>query len=1259
MGWRSFAQSVLLVLVCAAGVSGDANRWQGTDSAWTRGANWSAGKAPAAGDGREVVIGGGLKAYPVLAGDATVDGGLRIERGATLTLAGHTLTVARGTIDMDTNRDPRKGRGLTVLGTLDASGRESRVRLARGDFENGGKVTGALALEIDGCLYDVSVTAGGAQLASLRLGASAYPYRVFLKDNVAVAGDLVLAGGHLFTSAQKAVHVQGDLVFAAGAGRARLSLPGELFLDGTIRSDGSADCDGAYTGWVRMRGAGDQTITPGGLLPPIRIGKASGKVSVSADLATSGLHIMPGNTLVAGEGCRLIFGSGTPEWHFDPEGKLIVRNYVPWRTSRDLINEGTLSGRVPFVLRLNVEQCAWEVSGVYAFERRAPADDTLKNPTAGNLSVNRPDSRLRLEGGKLLLDKERVGSKARGGGADEALLDMVDRSVARLTGLKARKAAAPAAALTAGNVAPYAWVRAAPSVGLSLRRVTDGSTRTGAGFRPGVMVGGTYEFVLPQPATISRVRIFQGHLFAISYLLYADTTGNGTCDTILASSHAGAPGVWLDHAFGPTKVYRLKMRATEGQRGWERSFPELCEFEIYADAATAKALAAETRRPGVPADAAWLKMGEAVAGERAPVAPEARVLRSVMVDLWMFGIHPNVEFKFKHLRDYGPLKEMIRNLKDLGANAVTLFIEADPHAFWPSANFKSITNTAPAKAEAPAVEIKEEEAPLVPGLEGLDEGERKTPAKAKAAAKAVKPTGRDLLREFCEAMHEAGFPVYILFRGSIMDAYTGPPSDVACRYWVWRQEAPWRRLFEEIAARGVDGIYVCADEEYWGPFDVRGKVGEDDAYRVAFEKRWGCELPKGWKDTENYRKHILFHYEQVARLLGNLSAAVKAKNPRILTMANMGSHAISCNNRMTYGSAYDVMGHEAGLDFIGTDYVPEQMRTFVGSAANRQATMVLGFGGDGAGVRCVMQGAGLINYYRYNYIYLYKTADRLRREFGLIEGLARWGVREARAPRKIAVLLSRASEDWWDLAHGVFWLGWSIPGKQGFWSDRIATELLSHLGYPFDVYYLDWPKDLKELGRYKLIVLPFPYAVSGEAAEAVARGRAAGAKVLIVNRQGEVNEVGTKWERPALADMIERGSAKGDVVYLKDDLVTIESSAGYPASMKKTIDGLLGEERPGFFDAHGRDVEMLMLEHDAGTKIVTVTNRGEGEASVEVGVNVPEGRYAVTALSTREPGVERRVTLGGKAVVARAALARFALKLGAGETVALHVTAAR
>ncbi|HPD17112.1 MAG TPA: hypothetical protein PLE19_19385 [Planctomycetota bacterium] len=1224
-----------LSLLPACGLAAG-NIWQGgsqngpTD--WEVPANWSARKVPAAGDGADVLIPSGLDDYPALTQDAAVGGSLRLAAGASLILHGHSLTVgasARDTPDgPDTAWTPKTPYGLVIEkdAQLDASQDQPTLSLGLGGLVNDGTVSGNPVVRVAGVFHGFVLRLGDLQPAALHLARSPYPYPVRLAGKAAVAGKVEIAGGELIVEKDAALAIEGDLVFSGKTGPACLTPHGTVRLLGDLRSEGSARVLGGAEGWVTLAGEKDQAIRPGGLLPPLRLEKPGGKVALAGDLHCAGLFIAPGNALRLAAGQRLLLGTTAPEWRLDPADKNIVKTWRPHRNCRDLVNQGALLGSpaVPFTLFAHVGGKAYAVSGLYSFARQAaePKEGEPAQPTAGlhagDLSLNRPDSRLAIRDGELFLDGQPA---ARAKKADELDAALEGDGRARLTDLKLTLlppdapvggASLPREGPSRGpetarlqNVAPFVKaIRPSPSVGQSVWQALDGSEATMASFRTGVGLAGSYELVFPRPVPVSRVRFLQGPLFAFRGVVCADTAGTGSCPTVLAAWTEGAPNAWCDVRFAPAVVHRLKLRALEGQRGWEQSFPQLVELEAYgpkeAVAGLEKALPLRAAEP-VPKDARRFTPGPPVKVEWPSPKPEDRITKCITADLWMLGIHLETPPP-KPLAEFEPCLKVVKDIQALGADGVLLFVEAEMSAFWPSAHFRWHT--------------KDKDAP---------------------------PPDRDLLRELTDTLHAHGLKLYVIFLGRFMETYIGP-----------KDRDGWQLLMEEVAARGVDGVSLCHDEAFYGLDKPEGKTRpKDDPVRLAFQQRFGpgADLPESiWQDTVDYKRWTLYCYEQLAARFRRLRDAVRKVNPRCETFAIIGSHAVSANNRMTYCLAYDVIGHLADLDYLGTDYQEAETRVWAASARNRRAAMEIFVPPSvREGAQAALQGARLLAWYRYNYIEMQKSADHRRRELAFLAALERWGVTRARTPRALAVLASRASEDWWDNDHGTNWLGSNPVAKQGFWTARLVNQFLNAHGYPYDLYYLDQPESLKEIGQYKVLFLPFPYAVSKAAAEALAAAHAGGSKLLIAQRLGEVDEVGAKHDRPILSDLVRKGRDDGSVVYLPRNLVEWETEPAFTDEFAKALDEVLGDSKPLFLHKHGCHVEAYLAESGPREKFLTLINWQDTEADLEVGLALPEGNYRLLTLSAASPADACRGLLDGKDTASAADLRRFAVKLAPGD----------
>ena len=663
-----------------------------------------------------------------------------------------------------------------------------------------------------------------------------------------------------------------------------------------------------------------------------------------------------GNTLDLSKGQSLTFGSGSPEWRIDPKDKrILAKQLIPVRTCRDLINDGTIVGAptVPIVFHLDIENVHYAVRASYHSPRAAATEADPGSPGVGelvqgfqrgNLSINAPDSRLVLKDGELFLDG-RPAPKAGVSPEEQEMTEMdlgdggpAQAEKAGVSNLSVSQVAASAVPENLFNVAPYVGtIRSIPSIGFGvasepspgnqgLYAMVDESTSTGASFRSGVMKGGTFEFCFPEPITVSAARFCQGRLFASRYVLYADTTNDGVCETILTTATDGAPGAWCTTTFAATKLHRLKFRGIAGQCGWEVSYPAISEFEIYADEAFLELARRLDPRPKIapfPQEVRRFMAGPIVKVEWPKPAPKDRILTAGVIDYWNvgLGVEQQQANLSTHVKEHPPFLKTVQELKDLGYNVAQLYVEAAPAVSWPSVNFRSTGNLTYLR-ERELAKIKVEDVSLEAEAHGADgeddedldldefgeddeEGEGAGEGEAAEAKKSGDvlrvedlPCQKNILKELVEGMHEHGLKVTVLYsqhgdRG-IMTQYIGPKDKDA-----------WMLLLEETTRQGVDGVYVMEDEAYFGRgYPVGKDRPQDDPHRLAFQKRWGpgSDLPDRYAGkTLDHKRWTLSSYELLGQRLRRRHELVKSINPDCLTLCLIGSHALgACNNRLTY-----------------------------------------------------------------------------------------------------------------------------------------------------------------------------------------------------------------------------------------------------------------------------------------------------------------------------------------------------------------------
>jgi hypothetical protein len=370
------------------------------------------------------------------------------------------------------------------------------------------------------------------------------------------------------------------------------------------------------------------------------------------------------------------------------------------------------------------------------------------------------------------------------------------------------------------------------------------------------------------------------------------------------------------------------------------------------------------------------------------------------------------------------------------------------------------------------------------------------------------------------------------------------------------------------------------------------------------------------------RKWIVLNYEGIADLCGTFSREIKQEFPGAFTRLNpLGNY----NVPMTEGGiAPDLLGQRGGLDYGG------YCRTAGAACDTKYDVAAFGRGKVSGGVSIygrepdseimggvilsVMHGAGAVCHYRHNYIMIAKREATVRRGFEMVRDLDRLGILEAQPPDRIAVLIGRASADWWQLRA---WYGErqdpsfdrGVQGLRGTWANEVINRLLLEEGYPYQLYYLEQLSPETDLSKHRVILLPFPYAMSDAQAAVIRKAAEAGARILAFERQGEADEWGNVRQSPALSDLFARGAAN---VFFSENLFDWGVDDQFQVKVLSTLDTALGDERPLVFRRYGKQVETAMVRKGGGREtFIAVVNHERDPVQVDLGVRLSDARYEV------------------------------------------------
>jgi len=828
------------------------------------------------------------------------------------------------------------------------------------------------------------------------------------------------------------------------------------------------------------------------------------------------------------------------------------------------------------------------------------------------------------------------------------------------------------------NVAPLAQVGSFPYCG-GLRYVTDGvsgrvgpSDTAGQGLDltadralgevtyasfPHRTTQGCYTFRFEPARRICAVRFLQYRAYAMSYRIDADSTGDGKPDRILVERRRfGRPNVWHTHRFEPVVAHVLRFTSLE-ETG--RGAPCMVELEIYSREEDAKSADRvwPTPDPSVPV----AHLDPVPPSPARPVPERDRLWLGATSCLWMFW-QPHLD---PDLTSPTFAAAFIKELQSMGMTYARLFVGSRPR------NYFDVT--LPNDFYRQRIPIADPIRGVVPWPSEVMFGYR-----------------RNVLKRFCAEMHKHGLKVLpILPRNA-------PPFDPRSGYFPMAQSdhhQPVRKfpcvtnadfykeafatLLREALVAGADGVDVCGDEYYCEVHDL-GRISRDDPCIRLFKQRHGVpSIPTKVEDTLLYRRWVLFEYESTARMFKHQTDAVKQANPKAMTSTNISVAPLLFFNRRAFGIAYDMVGHIADIDCFGTDpyyrfdtvahyQIPEWTKRLIGANKNRETIMILQGAGwgrasvvpfsdpiwiTGGATSALMHGARHIDFYRLNYYWQDLPGKKTIADWiQMVHRLEALGLKHARVPRKIALLYSRASDDWWELKiqcqerKGPD----AIESASGYVHHKAMMQLLCSHGHPYDLYYLDQVSTLREVTDYALLVLPFPYSIPKEAVAVIRQAVARGCRVLITNHLGEVDPEGEPHPAPLLQSLL---SQEG-VSYLDIDLLRDGAERGVQQRIADEITSLLGDDRPLYLDSHGKDVEAAVLEKGSSSKFVFAINWDTEPAEADLGVTVPPGPYRVRSFKV---GSEALLKLRSSPAVSSKDLSRFRLPMPAHDVTVLHV----
>ena len=823
-------------------------------------------------------------------------------------------------------------------------------------------------------------------------------------------------------------------------------------------------------------------------------------------------------------------------------------------------------------------------------------------------------------------------------------------------------------------------------------RLSDGKTKTNVIQTKGGEAGTEMTITFDQPLNVTMFRYTQRGNSATHYQLLADTEGKGTFKVIQdRKDPKPIKEEWIELPVNQ-KVYALRYVALEGQIGYRDVFPYFSEIEIYSkDRAKIKPLTS-LNGPRV----------ETLPEIPEPVLDKKNVDIRICTDWWNYGMGSWDKVRDKVPFDqWGGFKSVVAQLKELDANSVRMFAESEGGGNgWMSFE----TNI-----EKDPKYVKDYMRPLTAAMkkEGFPVyyfSHAWKPPFQKRGQMAPSPWCRwDYPYHQSDTLvgvndnYKVTYPCVLcdddyrlkwtdMMRGALKAGATGvylmPDEYFFKGHNLARVNCPsCTREFKK--AYGYDSL----------PKLALPKAATNSAGQV------NAPLPE---DSEHYRKWKLFEYEKLAELFERIAKDLKKEFPKAIIVAtdNQGS-VTSSNGRLEHTVCNDIIGKSTVYDakqVYGSQLTNKEVfgitytKQFIAAAGKERLLSSAGWGG-GDTIRPaytynpilqqVFLGAKALEVYRLNYMYMAGGVSVYKKLFHMVRLLEKWGIHEGEIPETVGVVYSRASEDWYyvkvtalmnpdkkskatdfnlnladETINKIVASGesderqriLSLERTRGFGANLTMESLLACAGIPYSIAIAERPDNMKNLKRFKALVVPFAYSLSKSAFEEIKAAADAGTKVFIFDQLAPTNEYGTPYEKPLLLAL----EGHKNVTFIKESLADASADLARLDGYKKMIEAATADA--GYaFNSNGQPVAYLVSKQKDGF-LLYLCNYNERDlsgstwapvASARVGISLPVEEGATYRMETFNSDAMQlnKNALKGKELIPAADLKKFMIEL--------------
>ncbi|MCE5228696.1 hypothetical protein LLG95_03765 [bacterium] len=483
---------------------------------------------------------------------------------------------------------------------------------------------------------------------------------------------------------------------------------------------------------------------------------------------------------------------------------------------------------------------------------------------------------------------------------------------------------------------------------------------------------------------------------------------------------------------------------------------------------------------------------------------------------------------------------------------------------------------------------------------------------------------------------------------------------------IWVFQDQWAQAIENLIKRDLDGMCVPPDEYSRPAFN--GKPTDDSPAPKKFRELTGFDMPATLGDDPASRAWLKYGYDATAEVYAVWNNLVKEKKPNMQRTNIIFVGELCWNTRPPIN--WSIIGHASDwsafmtdpyvglhLDLLDHWYVPETVKRLAGSTPNHVAMVTLQNNRlrefmeqlrplhvYGEAISSVAHGGKGVHFFHYFKIFdndgnpYWGRVENTQMAFSMMRTLDKWGVMDAQVPQQVALLFNEMGQNYVSLVKDRY-VG------NGFDSQQAAIDLLLANGYPFNIYSLDHEGDWAALPEStRVVIVPFAYSISDKAVAQLESHAKAGRKIILMERMGDADENGTPRSTPALDNLLK--TYPNVVTRVGGEIMTGYVTPDFEAGFCKTVDQALGDAKLVHLNRYGNDIEATALDLKDGRKILFAINWEKQPVRVELGINMPKGKYRVTERNLKGT---QPAAIKGKDTVSARDLSKFAVNLGTEE----------